>query len=109
MWGRSVTNHSNGEVIPRPTSGPHQITDMPAAPHNAQRNITFSLSQLTVRARVLWKESHNETSTNMPAPDKKPRTLYDKVFQDHIVDEKSDGTVLLYIGKCGSGGYCTAY
>jgi 3-isopropylmalate dehydratase len=35
----------------------------------------------------------------MPAPDKKPRTLYDKVFQDHIVDEKPDGTVLLYIGK----------
>ena len=35
----------------------------------------------------------------MPAPDKKPRTLYDKVFQDHIVDEKSDGTVLLYIGR----------
>ena len=40
---------------------------------------------------------------NMPAPDKKPRTLYDKVFEDHIVDEKPDGTILLYIGKdCGS-------
>lgn len=35
----------------------------------------------------------------MPAPDKKPRTLYDKVFHDHIVDEREDGTVLLYIGK----------
>ena len=36
---------------------------------------------------------------NMPGIQGKPRTLYDKVFQDHIVDEKPDGTVLLYIGK----------
>lgn len=35
----------------------------------------------------------------MPSADKRPRTLYDKVFQDHIVDEKAEGTVLLYIGK----------
>lgn len=24
--------------------------------------------------------------------------MYDKVFQDHIVDERLDGTILLYIG-----------
>ena len=35
---------------------------------------------------------------NMPSAVQKPRTLYDKVFQDHIVDERSDGTILLYIG-----------
>jgi len=34
----------------------------------------------------------------MPSADTKPRTLYDKVFQDHIVNEQPDGTVLLYIG-----------
>lgn len=34
----------------------------------------------------------------MPAPDKKPKTLYDKIFQDHIVKEQEDGTILLYIG-----------
>ena len=34
----------------------------------------------------------------MPSANKKPRTLYDKVFQDHIVDEREDGTILLYIG-----------
>ena len=34
----------------------------------------------------------------MPSADKKPRTLYDKVFQEHIVDERKDGTILLYIG-----------
>ena len=34
----------------------------------------------------------------MPSADQKPRTLYDKVFQDHIVDEREDGTILLYIG-----------
>ncbi|KAK6579800.1 hypothetical protein PZA11_007508 [Diplocarpon coronariae] len=27
-----------------------------------------------------------------------PQTLYDKVFQNHIVDERLDGTILLYIG-----------
>lgn len=35
----------------------------------------------------------------MPGVVTPPRTLYDKVFQDHIVDEKDDGTILLYIGK----------
>lgn len=35
----------------------------------------------------------------MPSAVQPPRTLYDKVFQDHIVEEKDDGTVLLYIGK----------
>jgi hypothetical protein len=34
----------------------------------------------------------------MPSAEKKPQTLYDKVFYDHIVDEKPDGTILLYIG-----------
>lgn len=34
----------------------------------------------------------------MPSAVKPPRTLYDKVFEDHIVDEKDDGTILLYIG-----------
>ena len=34
----------------------------------------------------------------MPSANTKPRTLYDKVFQDHIVDEREDGTILLYIG-----------
>lgn len=34
----------------------------------------------------------------MPSAVKAPQTLYDKVFEDHIVEEKDDGTVLLYIG-----------
>lgn len=36
----------------------------------------------------------------MPGAVKGPRTLYEKVFEDHIVDEKEDGTVLIYIGTC---------
>lgn len=36
----------------------------------------------------------------MPAPERAPQTLYDKVLQAHIVDEKLDGTILLYIGSC---------
>ncbi|KAI9691267.1 MAG: 3-isopropylmalate dehydratase [Bogoriella megaspora] len=35
----------------------------------------------------------------MPSAIPKPRTLYDKVFEDHIVDEKEDGTILLYIDR----------
>jgi hypothetical protein len=36
----------------------------------------------------------------MPSAVQGPRTLYDKVFQDHIVDERGDGTILLYVGWC---------
>ncbi|KAI9720234.1 MAG: hypothetical protein M1812_003052 [Candelaria pacifica] len=35
----------------------------------------------------------------MPSAEKKPETLYDKVFNDHIVDERNDGTILLYIDR----------
>ncbi|KAI9678294.1 MAG: 3-isopropylmalate dehydratase [Caeruleum heppii] len=35
----------------------------------------------------------------MPSADKQPQTLYDKVFRDHIVDERPDGTILLYIDR----------
>lgn len=38
----------------------------------------------------------------MPSAVKPPQTLYDKVFEDHIVEEKKDGTILLYIGMCCS-------
>lgn len=34
----------------------------------------------------------------MPAAEGAPQTLYDKVIAAHIVDEKLDGTILLYIG-----------
>lgn len=35
----------------------------------------------------------------MPSADSKPKTLYDKVFQDHIVNEQEDGTCLIYIDR----------
>ncbi|KAJ5666318.1 3-isopropylmalate dehydratase [Penicillium maclennaniae] len=35
----------------------------------------------------------------MPSAETKPRTLYDKVFADHIVNEQDDGTCLLYIDR----------
>jgi hypothetical protein len=34
----------------------------------------------------------------MPGFLARPQTLYDKVFKDHVVDEKDDGTILLYVG-----------
>ncbi|KAM4056640.1 aconitase family (aconitate hydratase) domain-containing protein [Hirsutella rhossiliensis] len=35
----------------------------------------------------------------MPVPDRNPQTLYDKVLSHHVVDEKLDGTILLYIDR----------
>ncbi|KAK8929664.1 3-isopropylmalate dehydratase [Metarhizium anisopliae] len=35
----------------------------------------------------------------MPGPERNPQTLYDKVLSNHIVDEKLDGTILLYIDR----------
>lgn len=40
----------------------------------------------------------------MPGALATPQTLYDKVLRSHIVDEKEDGTILLYIGKSFSRG-----
>jgi 3-isopropylmalate dehydratase len=34
----------------------------------------------------------------MPGADRKPKTLYDKVLDAHIVNEQEDGTLLIYIG-----------
>ncbi len=35
----------------------------------------------------------------MPVAEGTPQTLYDKVLQAHVVDQKLDGTILLYIGR----------
>ncbi|PQE31629.1 3-isopropylmalate dehydratase protein [Rutstroemia sp. NJR-2017a WRK4] len=35
----------------------------------------------------------------MPTAEGSPQTLYDKVLQDHIVDEAMDGTLLVYIDR----------
>jgi len=37
------------------------------------------------------------TAARMPSAVRPPQTLYDKVFEDHIVDEQ-EGNILLYIG-----------
>lgn len=35
----------------------------------------------------------------MNAPSSAPRTLYDKIFDDHVVERQEDGTCLLYIDR----------
>ncbi|KAH9918123.1 aconitase [Fomitopsis serialis] len=35
----------------------------------------------------------------MPAPVTQPRTLYDKIWDDHVVDVKEDGLALIYIDR----------
>ena len=37
-------------------------------------------------------------STRSMSSNKKPCTLYEKILHNHIVAERGDGTVLLYIG-----------
>jgi hypothetical protein len=46
-------------------------------------------------------QSHEQVVyfAKMPSAQRPARTLYDKVFQSHIVDEKLDGTILLYIDR----------
>lgn len=39
----------------------------------------------------------------MPSAAGGPQTLYDKILADHVVDEKLDGTILLYIGMQNPG------
>src|SRR5487761_1480805 len=43
--------------------------------------------------------SFNPDSRPDPMSDKKPTTLYDKIWNDHLVDEQPDGTCLLYIDR----------
>ena len=35
----------------------------------------------------------------MNAPAGAPRTLYDKIFDDHVVERQEDGTCLIYIDR----------
>jgi hypothetical protein len=52
--------------------------------------VLSSICNLHLRLRTIF---------NMPGAEGTPQTLYDKVLQAHIVDEKLDGTILLYIGQ----------
>jgi len=46
----------------------------------------------------------NPPPSKMPVAVGTPQTLYDKVLQAHVVDQKLDGTILLYIGRfCALG------
>ena len=38
-------------------------------------------------------------STRMAAGSSGPKTLFDKIWKDHVVDEQPDGTTLLYIDR----------
>lgn len=71
-------------------------------------NSSFNRSSISSRSNPAAKphitgilcNRHETPKTNMPSAEGAPRTLYDKVLQAHIVDEKLDGTLLLYIGTC---------
>src|SRR3712207_6026248 len=51
-------------------------------------------------ARSFVTESSDpEEPTFLRVEAMKPRTLYDKIWDDHLVDEQPDGTALLYIDR----------
>jgi hypothetical protein len=81
-----------------------KLKDAPSQPASP---IPALLSRVDKSISLHIQESHDLLRTDpkidtldfiMPSANTKPRTLYDKVFQDHIVDEREDGTILLYIG-----------
>jgi 3-isopropylmalate/(R)-2-methylmalate dehydratase large subunit len=45
---------------------------------------------------LVWR---NGMASATPSPGKAPQTLYDKIFDDHVVDRQQDGTCLLYIDR----------
>jgi hypothetical protein len=47
----------------------------------------------------IFASTESLAHTIMPGIVSQPQTLYDKVFNDHVVNEADDGTILLYIGK----------
>ena len=78
-----------------------------SAPLIAQATLLFALLTLPLRFHLApaiplppncFSYTHKLQLFIMPSAVKPPQTLYDKVFKDHIVEEKEDGTVLLYIG-----------
>ncbi|KAB8349782.1 hypothetical protein FH972_023796 [Carpinus fangiana] len=71
------------EHISNPRTRHSLKTQMPAPPASA--------------GNLLFLQLLHES--NMPSVTTPPRTLYDKVLEYHIVDERDDGTLLLYIDR----------
>ena len=55
-------------------------------------------ASLLPRHFAYLKFNHHITVA-MPGAISGPRTLYDKVFDDHIVNQQDDDTILLYIDR----------
>src|SRR5262249_49431795 len=51
---------------------------------------------LRASARYMWGRSPHHRRLSAMA---KPRTLYDKIWDDHLVDAAPDGTCLIYIDR----------
>ena len=60
--------------------------------------LPYTLPEHPATATLQFTTRHHSNRFIMPGAEGQPQTLYDKVLQAHIVDEKLDGTVLLYIG-----------
>ena len=88
---------------------PHLIAAKGKLTHKIQRLPLFACLSSPSAHTLSIAEQLSLWLYKMPGVVTPPRTLYDKVFQDHIVDEKEDGTILLYIGKQAYiGGLCTS-
>ena len=56
----------------------------------------LSTQHILVTGKLSVAVSPNEPQIRLMA---KPRTLYDKIFDDHVVDRQDDGTCLIYIDR----------
>src|SRR5262249_59926798 len=45
------------------------------------------------------KDTYISQPTGFRSIQSMPRTLYDKIWEDHLVDEQPDGTCLIYIDR----------
>lgn len=80
------------------TSLVHPITHLPSLllPVTVCNSHALTCPGLALTASYFFDRNQRCT---MPVAEGTPQTLYDKVLQAHVVDEKLDGTVLLYIGQ----------
>src|SRR5262249_13110687 len=46
-----------------------------------------------------YQEMPIALTRTLAMPQSAPRTLYDKIFEDHVVDRQADGTCILYIDR----------
>jgi 3-isopropylmalate/(R)-2-methylmalate dehydratase large subunit len=59
----------------------------------------FSFAWFTTGARAGYQEPLSNAESSVAMAQATPKTLYDKIFDDHVVSRQPDGTCILYIDR----------